>query len=274
MTLHRSLFAAAALGFGLLQAGCLAESEVNPIDDLGLETLEGGDHGTNGMGPDDFHGHEATLWSAMDQGINAATNTHVAQLLADANSSTLEYAVHSALAEGAAGPGTHTGWGHLSTTTSWSTAALPTSAKLDVLTIMIAQVNPFLAEVPIRFTGQSVTPNGMTLLQAAQYNVEEALWVARQTPTGIEYIVWPLEVVKLNCLSSESAVLTRVCTSREAPGGMVPDCGVQVRPRLYPDCTQDPATKNWTCLGRPAIKTWLSTLGYLTLYPGCDPLPQ
>ncbi|MDC0740563.1 hypothetical protein [Polyangium mundeleinium] len=276
MTPHRSLLLAAAIGSGLLTAGCLAapEDSVDPIDSVGLETLEAGDHGTNSLGTDDFHDHADLLWEAADLSINAPENTAVAELLADTGSRTLAYAIHCALPEGTYGPGGHVGWGHLKTTPEWATRGLTLSEKLDLFTCMLVNINPKETPVPIRITGDSVTSNGLKGMQAIMFGFQEALWVARLSDTGErEYIVWPLKELVLPCENSYNTLLTRTCTSEHTPGDLIPDCNVEVRSSMGTDCTQNPVTKNWSCLGRPAIKTWLNTIGgFFTAEhdPACD----
>ncbi|MRG95429.1 hypothetical protein [Polyangium spumosum] len=278
MTLHRSLFIALAAGLGLLQAGCLAEGpEVAEIGGVGYETLEGGDHGTNGLDTWDLAANEAMLWAATNDGINDLDNFAVAQLQAAPNSETLDYAVRCAVPQGVSGPGNYTGRGHLSTTSDWldpdGFLALP--EKLDLFTCMIAHVNPFNVDVNLMLTGDTISDGGMGPGQVATYNIEEALWIARlDSVNGLEYIVWPLDFLELQCPNTQNALLTRTCGGLQA-GGVDTDCRVEVRtggPR--PDCTKNSTTGNWTCLGRPAIKTWLSSISYLTLYPGCYPLAQ
>jgi len=273
MTPHRSLLLATAIGSGLLTAGCLAapEDSVDPIDSVGLETLELGDHGINSLGTDDFHEHADLLWEAADLSINAPENTAVAALLADTGSRTLAYAIHCALPQGTYGPGGHLGWGHLKTTPEWTTRGLTLSEKLDLFTCMIVNINPQKKSVEIRLTGDSITSNGMSYGKAINYNVEEALWVVRLSDTGErEYIVWPLDEIVLPCPNTYMSLLTRTCTSGDNPGDAIPDCNVETRSSHDTDCTQNPVTKNWSCLGRPAIKTWLSTLAIAAGPKNCN----
>ncbi|MDI1428570.1 hypothetical protein QHF89_03670 [Polyangium sorediatum] len=270
MTPHRSLLLAAVIGSGLLTAGCLAGTEdgVRPIDDVGLESLELGDHGTNSLGTDDFHEHADMLWEAADLSINAPENTAVAALLADTGSRTLAYAIRCALPQGTKGPGGHAGWGHLKTTASWATRGLTLSEKLDLFTCMIVNINPKETPVEIRLTGDSITSNGMSYFNSINFNIEEALWVARLSDTGErEYIVWPLDEIVLPCPNTYMSLLTRTCTSGDNPGDAIPGCNVEMRSTPDTDCTQNPVTKNWSCLGRPAIKTWLSTLKVIAAGP-------
>ncbi|MDC3955320.1 hypothetical protein [Polyangium jinanense] len=274
MTPHRFFILASAIGLGLLTAGCLAEDGVGPIDGVGLETLEGGDHGTNSLGTDDFHGHADMLWAAADLSLNDPENAALAALLADTGSRTLAYAIHCALPQGTVGPGGHVGWGHLETTTEWTTRGLTLSEKLDLFTCMIVNINPKEEPVQIRITGDSVTSNGISgFWQTSKYNIEEALWVARLSDTGErEYFVWPLDEIVLPCPNTYMSLLTRTCTSGDNPGDAIPDCNVEMRTSTDTDCTQNPVTKNWSCLGRPAIKTWLSSWT-ITAAPGCGDVP-
>ncbi|MDI1479406.1 hypothetical protein [Polyangium sp. y55x31] len=271
MTRHRFFLLASAIGSGLLTAGCLAEENVGPIDGVGLETLEGGDHGINSLGTDDFHSHADTLWAAADLSLSAPDNTALAELLADTDSRTLEYAIHCALPQGTYGPGGHVGRGHLKTTKEWATRGLTLSEKLDLFTCMIVNINPKEEEVQIRITGDSVTSNGLSFFQAMSYNVEEALWVARLSDTGErEYFVWPLDEIVLPCENTYMSLLTRTCASGDNPGDAIPGCNVESRSSIDTDCTQNPVTKNWSCLGRPAIKTWLSTMAISAGPKQCD----
>lgn len=271
MTPHHFSLLASAIGLGLLTAGCLAGENVDPIDGVGLETLEAGDHGINSLGTDDFHGHADTLWAAADLGINDPDNAAVAELLADTDSRALAYAIHCALPQGTVGPGGHVGWGHLKTTTEWTTRGLTLSEKLDLFTCMIVNINPKETSVQIRLTGDSVTSNGLSFIQTLYYNVEEALWVTRLSDTGErEYFVWPLDEIVLPCENTYMSLLTRTCTSGDNPGDAIPDCHVESRSSKDTDCTQDPVTKNWSCLGRPAIKTWLSSMAISAGPKQCD----
>jgi len=273
MTPHRSLLLAAAIGSGLVTAGCLAapEDSVEPIGSVELKTLEVGDHGINSLGTDDFHEHADLLWEAADLSINAPENTAVAALLADTSSRTLAYAIRCALPDGTYGPGGHVGWGHLKTTPAWTTRGLTLSEKLDLFTCMIVNINPKKTSVQFRLTGDSVTSNGIAKWQSYNYNIEEALWVARLSDTGErEYIVWPLDEIVLPCPNTYMSLLTRTCTSGDNPGDAIPDCNVEMRSTPDTDCTQNPVTKNWSCLGRPAIKTWLSTLAIAAGPKNCN----
>jgi len=279
MILHRSLLVVAAVGLGLLQGGCASSSEevdVEITDSLGLEPLEGngGSQGGNGLPTVDFNAHVLLLWTAMDLGINDENNTSVSSLKNDPTSETLKYAVRCAMPAGSSVQG-FTGGGILSTTSDWLRKGLSVPQKEDVLTCMIAHLNPYDVEVPLQLKGYSVT-DSLTTAYAAQFTVKEGLWVARQVGSTFQYIVWPLDTLQLQCPNTQNALLTRVCATGQEPGDMIPDCPVEVRETtLDEDCEKDLVTGKWTCLGHPAIETRLSPTSYLALYtPGCYPIPQ
>jgi hypothetical protein len=269
------------MGIGLLATSCLAQSDdVGEIDDVGLETQDlndpTGGTGQNGLYSEDYAGTDGVLWSATTKGVYDPTNTFLAQLHdAELNqgSETLKYAVRCAMESSTTLFGTtYPGGNLLSTTSGWLTGGLSTAAREDLMTCMIIHVNPSNIEVPIQLMGDAV-PNSLAIGQAAAFGVDEALWVARETAGGdVEYLVWPLEGVSLNCANPSQSILSRVCGTAE--GEQIPSCQVDVRSDVAGECSQDVDTGNWTCLRHRAIKTKLKAIDFLTLYPGCDPIPQ
>ncbi len=283
MSLHRSVLVA-SIGLGLLQAGCLADADdVNELDDVGLETLALGDPngmgGTNGLLPKDAMPNMPLLWAATGADIDSAGNWAVNQLLGPipGGNATLDYAIKCAVPSGTTVHGTK-GNGILSTTGGWMTGGLLYPARNDLLTCMIAHLNPYGVEVPLRLSGDAVKNNGGSL--ADVYDFDEALWVARRTTLGVfEYYAWPLEDLSESCANPGKAINTRVCSKLMPDGAYaVTECNINVRDaaQMALECTQSATTKNWTCLGQPAIKTRLKTTDFLTLYPSpsCDPDPQ
>lgn len=280
MTLHRSLLVA-SMGIGLLATGCLAQSgDVNDLDDVGLEAQDlndpTGGTGQNGLFTEDFAATDDVLWSATTMGVFNPNNTFLTQLnnaeIAQ-TTQTLDYAFRCALSGVVSLPGkSYPGGNLLSTTSGWLTGGLSTAAREDLMTCMIIHENPYDVEVPIQLMGAAVN-NTASLSETYNFTVNEALWVARQTSGGgVEYLVWPLDDVALRCAQPSQKILTRVCGT--AAGELIPSCNVDVRSDVAGECVQNANTGSWTCLRHRAIKTKLREIDFLTMYPGCDPLPQ
>lgn len=280
MITSRSLLALVA-GFGFAQMGCMAEQyddeRVASVSQAAGDDDENGTGGTNGLEPELAMPNMLTLWNATSMGVNDVNNTAITQLVSTtAGDKTLEYAIRSALPTGGAtfGPNQDLGGGILSTTTGWASGGLSNGAKLDLMAAMLAHLNPYGAEVPIRLMGQSVNST-LGDDAAGTYNLSEALWVVTRNRDGsLNYHAWPFEVVLSFCDSPSTAVNSRACGRMTENGIVNTECSLNVHDNMQADCTQDPTSKNWTCLGRPAIKTRIRQIDFLVLYPQCDPIPE
>jgi hypothetical protein len=279
MFYQRALLAVAA-GFGLLQAGCLAQNDetgVDAIDGVGFTALidPSGAGGTNGLNDMAFAVSEMNLWSGTF-GPFKNTNSALVQLAGnESGKETLDYARKCALPAGRYVIGTSVFYnsvpGLLATTSGWATGALGTNLapqpKYDLFECMLAHLNPS-SHVDIRLTGASVT-NSLGAGAALSYSFKEALWVVHQDVTGgLVFEAWPLENLQNLCGTNTSTALAqRVCNS------IAGTCGVTIREDLATACSKN-ADGNWSCEGHPAIQTWLKQDQWLAaMYPVCFPVP-
>ncbi len=270
-----------ALGLALLPVACLGSA-----DDMDAPTLKSpsretlgdpsGTTGNNGLSSVEFFASEADLLlttkkpiDSGDPSINLVAEM-IGLLNTDGGRHTFKYSMRCGLdlsmsvfdSNNTAYPG----GGMLNTTAGWLNAPLSDSARDDLFACMLAHLNPYKVEVPIRLTGSSV-PNQAT--DVSEYTFQEALWISNistSSPTGIKYEVWPLPSLYA-CYGpiTSSAIQTRVC------GQGNPVCGLQVHADMS-DCVQDANTHNWTCKGKPAIQTWLKADDVPQLYgSSCTP---
>jgi len=276
MTLRHSLFVIAA-GIGLLQTGCLADSnEVEAFDSVGLKPLEGngGSQGGNGLLDTIFEANMMPLYASTGQTF-AGTNAYLDDL-ADSKDGilTLEYAAACALPSG----GTYTihdtsfyGGGLLTTTAGWPSNALGAQEKYDLMECMIAHINPFENYVQMRLSGEAVAndPNNPDL---DDFTFEEALWIAYADTAGrLRLEAWPMGDLSEECGSAaHDAVELRACGyASEENGG---DCPVTVRDDYLNHCTQD-QDGDWSCEGHRAILTRLKVTDWIMNYPSCGIVP-
>lgn len=279
----------ASIGFGLLQAGCSVGADDMGVDDIGVVGLKllddpNGNGGTNGLSPEEAMPNMELLWRAADSSIHSANNSAVQQLLSnDDGINTLRYAIRCALPSSRSSividGHEFVGGGILSTTSGWMTGGLSLSAKEDLMTCMIAHLNPYGVEVPIKLSGDSVTNSSLAPWPSSA-DFHEALWVARRSSRsgGMDYIAWTFDDLANICADPGASIATRVC-GRLTPLGNyeVTECDVDVRTaqNMAADCTYDDETLNWTCLGHPAIKTRLRDDLYMAplLHPSCTDRP-
>lgn len=268
MTFRHSLLAA-SMGLALLQVGCSADVGVNEIGGLGFGTLDspaGSDPG-NGLDPVAAMNNMSDLLEAMDKGLYDPTNDAVATLASTYDGfMTLWYAADCALPPDSppfAGSEKPIGDGILTTTSGWATGALSTSQKEDVLTCLVARFNGLGAHVSILMTGDHVDG---TTTSGAYYNTEEAFWVAELSATNeVTFYAWPLNDLVTYCgPHTVSGVGTRTCGT-----ALGTTCFVDVRATVATDCEDLDEDGHYTCLGRPAIKTWLNTEDVVAAYRTC-----
>jgi hypothetical protein len=282
MITSRALVALVA-GFGFAQMGCVAEQyDDERVNSVSQAVGEGDDDptgtgGTNGLKPEYAMPNMLTLWNAMSLGVNNPNNTAIGQLANTmAGDKTLEYAIRAALPTGGTtfGPNQDWGGGILSTTTGWANTGISTGARLDVMTAMLAHLNPYGVSVPIRLMGQSVNST-LGDEDTGAYNLSEALWaVTRNRDGSLHYHVWPFEIVLAFCDNPAIVLSSRTCGKMTENGIVNTECTLNVHENVQNDCTQNATTKSWTCLGRPAIKTRIRQIDFLLLYPQCDPIPE
>ncbi len=270
-----------ALGLALLPVACLGSA-----DDMDAPTLKApsretlgdpsGSTGNNGLPSVEFLANETDLLlttkkpiDSGDPSINLVAE-QIGLLNTDGGRHTFKYSMRCGLDLNTSvfdsNNTEYPGGGMLSTTNGWLNAPLSDSARDDLFACMLAHLNPFGVEVPIRLTGSSV-PNQAT--DVSDFTFQEALWIANisSATTGVKYEVWPLPSLK-NCFGpiTSAAIETRVC------GQGNPVCGLQVHADMNA-CVQDANTHNWTCQGKPAIQTWLKADDVATLY-GISCLPS
>lgn len=274
MNSHRSLLALSlGFGFGLVQMGCMAfsDEDVSAVGTVGVSMLNstsGG--GTNGASSVDVADSIEALWNVGDAPFGEQ-NDEVIKIQASSTGTRnlLSYVVACALPVGyyAINGVTYAGKGLLNSTSSWESAALSTQAKYDLVACVMAHVNPYDLEVPIRLTGQAVADT-LTSGQASEFSRPEALWVVYEDALGtLVREVWPFPTPSGACAFSPEELDARVCDDFAGEAR----CGVTFHADMENHCTQSVATGHWSCDGHPAIQTWLKPNDIGALYPGCAP---
>lgn len=266
--LHR--FGALVLAFVPLFAGCVAGEPVEDLDEPPARPMDkNGSTGTNGLDSPEYFFNELHLVKAAASPLADPGSTEVTAAVQSTLLSTpsgvevFEYAVRCALPEDVTvtwGDTKMNGLGHLLSTEHWLQSPLSEEATLSLLACMVAHVNPFGQHVPLLLTGPDVSFDG---LDHDDFDVDEALWVARRNAAGgIEYVVWPSEVLQKECGPDPmSALMQRVCG--QSPGA----CHIlQGDPS---DCVVDAESGGYFCLGQPALETTLRSKDLKVLYPGC-----
>lgn len=286
MTSLRSLLVA-AVGFGLLQVGCIGSAddvEASAIELPGTKTLDGpdGTGGTNGLNVRSFYGNIEALLKATEYAIykDGQNGLDVNPAIVDtelldtaAGRTVFKYAMQCALDAGLSVEfSTYTpfdGNGMLNTTYDWRTGFLSLSAKEDLFACMAAHLNPGNFSVPILLRGTNVPDD---LGAHEEFIYPEAVWLATIDPVTNEvtYDVWPHPAFVDHCTGADP---TAMFASRACTHGELADCGITLRDAesLKTDCTEDSAG-HYTCFGRPAIETWLSEADITTLHPTCMPV--
>ena len=288
MFFQRSLIAVAA-GFGLLQAGCFAQSNemgVEAIDDVGFEVLAGDDEdpsnptGTtrNGLETWKFHAQKSTLVDAFSEPLfNAAgiLNPHVQTLLAAGNTAGYDVFKYAAKCMVPAGTFINTdanlvGHGLLNVSSVWPNSGLDSQGVNEGFACMAVHLNPFGIEVGIKvgglpIQGVPVDPNG----PPDTYTFKEALWAAEVGGSGVVFHVWPLDDLYDHCMkATNDALITRVC------GDGSGNCGLVVHPSVAAECVESSPGVYTTCLVNgtaqtKVIQTWLDPVYVPDFYRVC-----
>lgn len=230
-----------------------------------------GTGGINGLEPGVYHAQVSALLAALsvpaaDPNNAAAVNPALVTtgLLNTADGrEVFKYAVGCALPQGSSLSystyAAYVGGGILSTTGAWTTGALTTSQKEDVLTCMIAHLNAVGAHVPIFLSGPSVTTFESS--DDDGFGVEEAIWQAKIPVAGQPpvYYAWPRANLLNACgLLSGTNWIKRIC------GSTINTCGVQVRYDQNTACSGSNGV--YTCNASPAIETTLQSGRLCDLY--------
>lgn len=274
MNLHRSLFVA-SMALASLQTGCMADADVKALDQLGLDTLDTPTKDPdNGIHPAAAMASATDLLEAMDKGIYDPTNDAVDRLLNSVDGwITLYYAADCALPETASPvdpEGRIVGGSVLNTTAGWMTGGLSLSQKEDVWTCLVSRFNSLGGHVTLRLTGDHVNSSADPV---NHYGVAEALWIAEIDPVlnRVLFRAWPLNDLVMYCEENMSEqVATRICGTQDGAA-----CSIDVRMyvgtinALQADCEDSNQDGNYTCLGRPAIKSWLNSNDVVAAYRDC-----
>ena len=250
-------------GVFFLLAGCGGTAEVpEAAPDLGPQGgSTKGTGGMNGLSPIAYHANITALLSALgvaavDPNDTSAVSPAVEAtglLATSGGQEVFKYAAQCALStetEIESGTRVYSGGGILTTTAPWVTKGLTTAQKEDVLTCMIAHLNPLGATVPIFLSGPSVA--GAESSDAGDFDVAEAIWQAKIPGPGQApiYYAWPRGNLLNVCgLLTTVSWISRLC------GSAVNTCGMRVRYDSSTVCTGSDGS--FSCNGRPAIQTSL-----------------
>jgi len=265
---------ALVLGAGLVAMGCDVAAENAEISTespaLAPQGGPAGSGGINGASPAAYHANVEALLVALAApaadpsdafSVNPAIEA-TGLLATSGGREVFRYATRCALPAGThleSGNEVYQGAGILTTTSGWLTAGLATAGQEDVLTCLVAHLNPLGAQVPIFLSGPSVarTEDGEDL----GFSVEEALWQAQIPGPGRApvYYAWPRVNLLSSCgLFTQLSWITRIC------GSLLNTCGVTVRFDMASACVGSEG--NFTCNGRPAIQTTLEPAGLCDLH--------
>ncbi|UQA55541.1 hypothetical protein [Polyangium aurulentum] len=267
---------AIVLGAGLLCAGCLGSADdFDGFAETPHFEAQGGPSGStgiNGASPAAYHANVGKLLAALsvaaaDPGDPSLVNPAIVStglLATSGGREVLHHAAQCALPAGtqlSRGIDIYQGGGILSTTSAWLTRGLSIGEQEDVLTCMIAHLNPFGAHVPVFLSGASVA--GSADASVLDFNTEEAIWQARIPAPGAApvYYAWPrADLDKVCGLLTNLAWITRIC------GGPLNTCGVQVRYDSATACTG--ADGVFSCDGKRTIETRLEDGALCLLHLG------
>jgi hypothetical protein len=269
-----------ALGLLSLLAGCAGAGESETLD-MGrppaAEPQTGGSStGTNGLGSPDYWSYENWVSAAttlpLTSGSTAVTNPVVLNMVSSTKGKTVfQYMVTCALDRNTSvtlpNGDTFTGGGPLLRTTGWTNSALSADAKHDLLECMAIHLNPLNIHVHILLSGSTVAEDGS---DHSIFNVDEALWAVEETNGDRVYYVWPLPTFEADChLDPGLALKDRVCGQNPV------SCSLVVRHDRATACSLG-NDGMYTCDGKPAIRSALTTEGFNALYPPmtsvCPPL--
>jgi hypothetical protein len=267
MSIQRRV-AAFVIAWGPLLAGCV---EGRTVEDLGEARLADrmGTTGTNGCASDERMEQEANLTYATGKALVASGTNKVSWEIEDtllttqAGINVFKYAVQCAVPAGVTVTwpgGAATGMGILHEGADWLKGPLSQDVQYQVHACVVAHVNPYDIHVPLLLSGPAVNDDGG---KHVEYGVDEALWVSRRNVDDVLiHIAWPLKALKSQCGPNPfDALKLRVC-------GQDPE-GCTLMLGDPQDCTFDPASEGFYCLGQPALMTTLQTPGLEELYPGC-----
>jgi hypothetical protein len=235
---------------------------------------EGGGGTHNGLNPVTSQACEPEILDAMTMRLVTSFNG-VAKLNTALNvelkaggacQEPLKYAYKCAGADGTSLPGNmFPGEELVTTATSWrnTVGGLSAAQQVDVLTCMTTLLNP-TENIPICLEGLNVYDGP----GCDAYEVPEAVWLA--VPVGgaapeVIHHVWPLTPGTFCPEGLLPAVLAqRVCANQNPSA-----CSLLIHDPddLEEDCPLQDG--HHVCLGRPAIKTSLTTAGFLSMYAGC-----
>lgn len=264
---------ALSLGFAGAQIGCLALSDkgVDGTHSVGIETLNGNTNGgTNGASSVDVADTMEQIWSSGDAPFDADNEDLIKiQTASVGTRNVLSYIIACALPLGSYTINgiTYDGGAILTSTSSWTTSALSTQAKYDLVACVMAHVNPFNQQIDLRFSGDGVA-DVLPAATVSEFSTPEALWVVYETAVdGLVREVWPIPATAGQCAYSADDVEFRICGDIESQER----CGTTVKNDFANHCSQSVVTGNWSCDGHSAIKTWLRTADVDNMYPGCAP---
>lgn len=286
MNLSGSL-AAALVGLGFFSTGCAERAQGADVEDSEARRGEAaesltvdplGTGGQNGLRVTYFRPNRGNIDAALylpllqNDGLNPAVT---ALFNAPGGPETLKYLLRcSAPAEVCSGHDGVACTPMLGSTEPWLKHPLDVTAgaRADLWACLATHLNPYGVTVPIRLTGAPVLnqPAGTN----DEFQFEEALWTALP-PTFVgglpTFRVWPLHDIERYCgkpIANQSFNL-RYCGKAS--------CGPEfsVRGDLG-ECAEGPGG-HMTCLGQPAIKSWLKSTDVSKLHPRCTsvrPPPQ
>ncbi|MDI1480740.1 hypothetical protein [Polyangium sp. y55x31] len=229
-----------------------------------------GSGGINGASPLAYHANVMKLLTALafpatDPSDPLAVNPAIeATGLLDTwgGRHVFRYAVRCALPAGTqitSGNEVYQGEGILSTTSTWLTAGLGTSAQEDVLACLVAHLNPLGFSVPIFLSGPSVA--GTESAGELGFAVAEALWQVRIQGPGQApvYHAWPRVNLLSTCgLFTQLSWITRLC------GSLLNTCGVSIRYDMASACVGSDGS--FSCNGKPVIQTMLEPAALCDLH--------
>jgi hypothetical protein len=282
MNAPRSLVLVAALGFGLLQAGCFGSADdvgAKGIEMPGSETLDGpdGTGSTNGLGVRELQVSIPALLDAMSYGIYGSYPEVSQDVLdtglldEDEGRAAFKYAMNCGLNSNLSVTYNDEykpfeGGGILRTTSGWTTGPLTLGAKEDLFACMMAHVNPSNFAIPILLKGDNVYDDGGA---HNEFIYPEAVMQATISASGgVHFDIWPHPAFVHLCTGDDpfNMFAARLC----AHGDPEVNCGATIHSSasLATDCEQD-EDYNYSCGGKPAIETWLSETGITELHPTC-----
>lgn len=292
MFFQRSTLAIAA-GFGLLQAGCFAQSDetgVEAIGDVGFNVLAPGDEdptnpsntSRNGLETWKFHAQKSNLAMAFSQSLydnGGNLNPYVQALLGSSAMGGHDVFKYAAKCMVPAGTYVNTdtdlvGHGLLNMSGIWPNWGLGSAGSNEGFACMAVHLNPFGVEVGIKVGGIPIQDVPVDPVAPPDtYTFKEALWAAEVlSPSIINIHVWPLDDLYARCTTAtNNALATRVCGDLGTGGS----CGLVVHSSAAAECTESSLGSGVypTCLLNGAatnvIQTWLDPEYVSDLYGGC-----